>query len=203
MKKNIESLNKFFKSEYEQYGGIDLLIKYVMSETIAPIEDYTNVANIVKNNVHTQISGDLLIIGAYSAIGWTNPQNELLNVLNVMYPYFPDEGKAIIHYLNSNLIYTKTNMKGNSDYLNELYKTLDYDVPFVNNRLRIAEHCPKESVKYYAEALKNIQVVYSKEDVMQFPIEHFLQPRSFINEHILGTHISYVNYKTLSDKIKL
>lgn len=200
--KNIEAYNKKAKESFEKYGGIDLLTKYVMSETLAPIEDYENVANIIRSNYHRCISGKLLIIGAYSVINWSSSENELLGILNLMYEYLPDEERAIIHYLNASQAYVRNDLKENEECMIELRKTLNFSMPFVYNRCRIAECSTKEEAKkYYREALDNVQEIFLEENIMKLPLEHFLEPQSFINEFILGTHMIKARYDEIKEKL--
>lgn len=72
------------------------------------------------------------------------------------------------------------------EYKTELHASLNHNVPFVNNRCRIAELSSKEEAKkYYSEAIDNAQEVLSENQTMELPVEHFLEPQSFINEFIL------------------
>ena len=194
--KGIEELNKKFKAEYENYGGLELFTKYVMSETIAPIENYENVVNIIMQNYHKQTSVELLIVGAYLAIMWSHSDSELLGVLNSIQPRLTDKEKAIIHYLNAyKLFIWDKNYKTKQEYKAELYASLKFNTLFVNNRCRLAEISTiEEAKKYYAEALNNVQEVLSEDQITELPIEHFLEPQSFINEFILGTSITKDTY---------
>jgi hypothetical protein len=201
---NVNEYNKNIKREFENRGGIDLLTKYVMSEILPPIDDFENAVNIIKTNYHHQMSGELLIIGAYLAIKWTYLKNELLEILNLMYDYFPDRDKAIINYLNALQIYTRDeHIKRNEEYRSQLNKSMGYKIPFVYNRCQMAEVVHEYEIKKcYEDALKNVEIVFSEQDIMQMPLEHFLDPQSFIKEYILGTQISYVNYEIIKEKIK-
>ena len=203
--KKIEEYNKQAKKDFEKYGGIDLLTKYIMSETLSPIEDYGNVVNIIRSNYHKLISGKLLIIGAYSATNWLSSQNELLAILELMYDHMPNTEKAIIHYLKADNIYVKNSLKENSKYLFELHKSISFtDVPFVNNHRRIAEiSSGSDAKKHYNTALLNIQKVYSEDEISELAsLEALLNPQSFINEFILGTHISSVIYEEIKNKLQ-
>ena len=50
------------------------------------------------------------------------------------------------------------------------------------------------------EALDNITTVYSAEECEQITTEQFVDTDEFINEHILGAHMSYVVYETLLER---
>lgn len=203
--KVVSALNIKCRCDFEKNGGIDNLTQYVMSETIAPIEDYVNVVNIIRSNYCAQISGELLIIGAYLATQWTSSENELLTILELMYEHMPNKEKAIIHYLKADRIYVKNGLKENAEYLSELHKSLEFtDVLFVNNRRRIAElSSGNEARKYYREALSNVQKVYSQEEMSETTsLEDLLSPQSFINEFILGTYISSLTYEEIKEKME-
>ena len=197
--KKVEELNKKLKSEYERHGGLELLTKYIMSETIAPIEDYENVVKIIRENYNEQINVELLIVGAYSALLWMHSSNEMLEILNLMCPFLPDRERSIIHYLNAYKLYiTDGDYASQREYYEELYASLIPNVPFVNNRLKIAELLTgTEAQKYYTEAMNNIQEIFSKDDVPEFSAKCALSTQGFIDELILGTHITKEQYKEM------
>ena len=201
--KEIDRFNKKAKEEFEMHGGINLLTKYVMSETLPPIEDYENAVNIIRANYHSQISGELLIIGAYLAIQWTHSTNEILEILNLMYPYLPEKEKSIVNYLNAQQLYIRdANYLTNEAYRDELIKSIGFNVPFVNNHCKLAEILPlNEARRYYEYAMKNIVKVNSEEEIMDMTIENFINPDSFINEFILGTDISWLHFDEIKKKL--
>ena len=203
MSHKIEELNKRYKAEYESNESLELFTKYVMSETIAPIEDYENVVNLIRQNYHKYISVELLMVGAYSAIMWTHSDNEMLEMLNLMKSYLPNRERAIVHYLNAYKIYTlDKEYLTNLDYLAELRASLAYDVTFVNNRLHIAKLSTIEDAKkYYAEAISNVQKVFSENQIIEYTVEHFLDPQTFINEFILGLNMSIERYNEIKKKV--
>lgn len=204
-RKNMNGIeyNKIIKVNYEKIGGIDLLTKYVMSEILAPIEDFENAINIIRDNYYLYTSGQLLIIGSYLSIKWTVSRNELLEILNLMYDYLPKREKAIVNYLNALKIYTNNkNYAKSEQYRHELTKSIQLNTPFVFNRCELAEIVNRnEAQKYYKDALNYVEVVSSEQDIHEMSFEHFLDPQLFINEHILGTHLSYVNYEVIKDKV--
>ena len=204
MNSKIEELNKTYKAEYEKQGGLDRFVKYVMSETISPIEDYPNIVNLIRANYHKQINGELLIIGAYLAIQWTEHYNELLDILNMMRPCFPDKEKAIVHYLNAYKLYVRDeNYLSNPYYKMELRESIRYNIPFVNNRFQLAECSAKEDAqRLFGEALKNVQEIFSEEAIMKLPLEHFLEPQSFINEFILGICMTEDRHNDIKRKME-
>lgn len=198
----MEELNKQLKTEYERYGGLESLTKYILSETVAPIEDYENVVTIIRENYNRHVSVELLIVGAYSSLFWTNSSNEMLEVLNLMSPFLPDKEKGIIHYLNAyKLRMIDCDYSSQQEYYEELYASLLSDVPFVNNRLKIAELLTgSDAQKYYAEAIDNVQEIFSEDKVSNISSECFLSIQSFIDEFILGTHVTRERYDEMVAK---
>ena len=50
--------------------------------------------------------------------------------------------------------------------------------------------------------MRNVIKVSSLEEYQQMSTEQFLEPKAYINEHILGTHISSVNYKVIIETMR-
>jgi hypothetical protein len=200
----IEVYNKNIREEFEKKGGIDLLTKYVMSEIIPPVGDYFNAINIIRANYHLQISGELLIIGAYLTTQWTSDYNDLLGILNLMYNSFPVKERSIVNYLNACEISMKDNKyyRNNSKYIEELKKSICFNTPFVYNHYKLAEVSTRiKARKYYTDALNNVIKINSEIDINNTPFTYFLEPCNFINENILGTHLTYVNFNEITEKI--
>ena len=42
------SYNEALRNEYEQTGNVEALEKYIISETLPPIEDFQNAVNIIR-----------------------------------------------------------------------------------------------------------------------------------------------------------
>ena len=204
MNLSVDELNRKLKDEYEGNGGLELFTKYVMSEALPPIEDYENIVRIIRENYHKQISVDLLIIGAYCAIYWTHSDSEMLEILNLLRPFLPDKQRAIVHYLNAyKLRLLDDDYLSNHIYQTELTASLITNVAFVNSRLMIAELLPeKEAKKYYSDAVDNVQEVFTEEELGEISQEYSLDPQSFINEFILGTHLIYDKYNEIVKKSK-
>lgn len=110
--------------------------------------------------------------------------------------------RAIVHYLNAyKLLIRDENYLSKKEYQVELNASLIPNVPFVNNRYWIAEFLKdREAKKYYREALDNVQKIFSEEDL---PVEYYLEPQSFINEFIVGTHITRERYNEIYKKANL
>lgn len=199
----LEVINQKIRMEFENKGGLELLVKFVMSEILSPIEDFQSAINIIRKNYHKCVNCQLLIIGSFLISSWNFGKNEFLCILNSMHDFLPDKYKAIVHFLNAYDIIQQDeeNMDFNKCY-SELMKTLDYNINFVYNYYHIANLVnAKESVAYYQNALNNVLVVNSEEDIMKLNVEYFLNPESFINERILGTHLNFVTYDFLEKEL--
>lgn len=98
--------NSILHREYEKTRNIHVLEKYVVSETLSPIEDYGNAVRIIRENYRNAVSCRLLIIGAHIVSKWCfdDNHNDFLNLLNEMYPFLPAAEKGIISFLNAHHI---------------------------------------------------------------------------------------------------
>ena len=204
---NVETYNKQLCKEYESSGTIELLERYVVSEILPPIADFPNAIKLIRTNYPCQISSKLLIIGAELLSGWDCGDNEMLEMLNSMYPYLSTQEKAIVCYLNANhLSFQDKNYERNPAYQKHLLKSLEYNVSFVKNRIRLADfyaktaHTQSTAKKLYQEAVKNIVTVFTLEEIQQRPVEQFVAPDSYINEFILGTCMAYISFEELVAK---
>jgi len=201
-RKEVHQINRQCKEEYERYGGIEFLTKYIMSELISPIEDYENVISIIRNNYYSQISGEILLIGAYLNIQWSSSDNEILQILHSMYPYLPSKEKAIVNYLNAHQIFIKDkDYRRNERYKTELEKSIEYDVKFVNNHIKMAGLLCEEGARaHYTVALANVVEIF--DEATETDWSFLLTPQSFIGEFILGTRTSASHYKYIAERCR-
>jgi hypothetical protein len=203
---NVNAYNKQIRQEYEKEQSIELLEKYVLSETLCPIEDFGNAVKIIRANYGHKISCRLLIIGAYLFSVWCldETHNELLAILNEMYPHLSAKEQAIVCYLNANhLRHRDRQNKKKKERERYLLQSLEYEGHFVYNRVMLAElYTGEKAKKMYREAVEHIVTVDSLEDIHKITIEQFVDPQFFIDEHILGIRISDSNYETLMQKQK-
>ena len=199
---DIVAYNKQLCQAYKKNKSIELLEKYVVSETIPPIADYGNAVKIIRSSYSCQVNSTLLIIGAYLTSGWVSGDNELLEILNKMYEHLPLKEQSIICFLNAHhLRFRDDNYIKSHAYQKYLLDSLKNGVSFVKNRVYLAElYTKNDAKKMYQKAITNIIKVHSAEEIAQMPVEQFVEPQNFINEHILGTHITYLNYETLIEK---
>lgn len=61
--------------------------------------------------------------------------------------------------------------------------------------------CGEESKAHYHKAISNIVKVYTEIDIAQMTIDDFIEPESFINEFILGTHIPAHKFNDLKNSV--
>ena len=97
----IYAYNEYLRQEYERTHDISVLEKYIVSETVCPIEDFENAKKLIRAHYREQTNSTLLIIGAHLAQYWGVDHNDFLDILNAMYDYLPTEEQAIISYLRA------------------------------------------------------------------------------------------------------
>jgi hypothetical protein len=130
----------------------------------------------------------------------------MLEMLNEMYEYLHPKEKAIISFLNArHLRFRDEAYAMNSDYQEYLYESLKYQGSFVNNRVYLAELYTKNKAArkaklMYQEAINNVIKVFTAVDLKSMTDEHFAESQTFIDEYILGTHLSCVSYEILIEK---
>ena len=194
--------NDMLRQEFELRKDIYSLTRFVLSETLTPICDYANAVELIRANFHRCTSGQLLIIGAFLISTWLPQVNDFLQVLNVMHASFPEREQAIIHYLNAyHMFMHEDNYRHNPDYYSELVKSTSFKTKFVYNHYRLAEITSGQAARNNVEeALQNVIKVYTYEELRGMTTDSLADPQEFINEHILGTHISQPNYELLQQR---
>ena len=190
MKTDIEEFNEKIKEEYEKTKNPKALEKYIMSETLAPIEDYENVAKLVYENYENLPDNKLLFVGAHSSSFWCPDKiNYPLSILTKKYESLTKNEKALTSFLKAYHIRMsdRNNYQKNAEYKRELLVSLEYDGKFVNNRLFLAELDKKLDDKSVCEdILSNISEIVTVDDINKLTMEDFLNPQYFIDEFILG-----------------
>lgn len=200
---NVVEYNIKLREEYEKTHSIDALEKYVLSETLAPIEDFENAVRLIRESYEHAVSCNLMIIGAFLCSEWCfgDTDNDLLHILNEMYPQLSLQKKGIVDFLNAHEIYFRdqSHYRVNPQYERLLRQSIDENPHCVRSRAYLAELYSESSRAtartFYEDAIAHILEVLSAAKLKKMCIEDFLQPEAFIQEHILGTHISYVNYE--------
>ena len=204
---NAVNYNAYLREKFEKDGGIEVLLRYILSETIPPIADFYNAIKIIRENKKIYKNSTLLIIGSHLISEWTVDDNDLLDDLNKMRDELSEKELAIMHYLNANHIFSRSaDCTNNPEYQENLMHSLKYRGPFVNNRLLLSNHYRSKApfnVQLFKEAIENIVHVSYQEDLKKMTTEAFAEPEAYINEFILGIEQSYVNYESLLEKVGL
>lgn len=195
---DIERLNKQLQREFNEERNYRTLERYVMSELLTPIEDYINAIDIIKRNSNLIEGIDLYYVAAYLCAEWISGANEFLERLNSIIHMVEDKDKAIIYYLNAHAIScSEENWRKCDKYRDNLVKSIDYSTnyKFVNNRLGLsAISVGEEERNYLKEAIANVEKIETKETLMSKTIDYWLSSQRFIDEFILGTHLSQEVY---------
>lgn len=197
---DVLSYNRYLSEYFASNPSVEVLSRYVVSETLSPIGDYPHAIKLIRDNYPLYTDTTLLIIGAYLASGWTYERNDLLEMLNNKIEQLSERDKAIVYYLNAYHLRTiDENYIQNPAYLENLCKSTEIRVPFVSNYLYLSEaqEDRKSSEVLFEQAIRNIQKIYSSEEIAQLAVEQFTSPVFFINEFILRTHLSHVTYESI------
>ena len=195
---DIEMLNEELKKEFNDNKSYFSLERYVMSELLSPIEDFYNAINIIRRNINFNEGLNLYYIAAYLSAELLLESNDFLEKLNSMINVVKDNDKAIIYYLNAySISCSMENWRNNENYKCNLLKSIEHskNINFVNNRFDVAKIFEgKEAEHYLAEALTNVEIVETKETLKTKTIDYWLSSQRFVDEFILGTHLSQEVY---------
>ncbi len=204
----IIELNKELRNQYEKTGDYRIFERYVVSELIAPIEDFDNAIALIRENYSSFISTKLLLIGAYILSFWHHSkENDFLCILNNMYPFMDVCNQSIIDYLNAYQIrQTDKDYNNRKDYYVYLEKSLSYKAKFLNNRLQLAEFYSNKGEAAKLEEIKKtvleqVEKIVYEADVKKLPDEFFVEPDEYIKEFILGTSRSHISYEALIERL--
>ena len=200
---DIYSYNKYLCEEYKNKRTSETLSRYVISEVLSPIEDYINALSIIRNCPDDILDFNLLTVGAFWSSEWEcSVHNEFLYILNSRMQKLSLQERSIVCYLNAyDLIFKDIQYKSNSKYERYLCESIKYWDGFVFNFTHLAElYTGKHSKELYEKALSNVICVKSIEEIKSMTSKDFINIQNYINEHILGTHISYINYELLIEK---
>ena len=205
--KRVAIFNEQMRDKFLQTGDYIDFERYVMSESLYLIEDYGNMIKLIRENSYRFLNIKLLFIGSHLISCDNYGRNDLLEILNILYPYFPDREKAIVSYLNAYDINMNQVSYGYSyDYRSDpqykqyLIQSTQFDIPFVYNRMLLAEISSEEDAKrLYRKAKGSVKVIYDDEPG-ETSLEEDIQPDGFIEEFITGTTISKEKYAELCEK---
>lgn len=197
-------LNEQLLHEFELNSTKETFTKYVMSELLSPIEDFRNATELICKYFFEYSALSLTIIGAHLYTEWPEAENGkcLLDILNTMYQCLQPSEQAIVSYLNALRIRkTDSDYLHNKEYRSHLEESISYDTPFVYNKYWYSQIVSKfKARKYLSDARANVQHVMTENELMNIPIEYFIDPQNYINEHILGIELSGPNYQWMFQK---
>lgn len=205
MSNDILLYNMLLKKEYEETHNVEVLEKYVISETIAPIEDYTNAISIIRKNYQYGVSSKLMIVGAEMFEFWPQlgEENDFITVLNCIMPYLPISEQAIVSYLNAVQIsrIEEDNYQHNPAYEYHLRTALSKWNQLVKCRERLAELCnAKEALQLITEAIELVDQAAQEETNVNMNPSDYVNIDAYINEFIIGSNVTSEYYQTLISK---
>lgn len=197
---NIVEYNEYLCQKFEETKDVGVLLRYVITESLSPICDYENMIRIIRRHKSAYKNATLLLLGAFWLTYWfRDEENDLLKELNLLRSSMSEEELAITYYLNAcHLRFTNEDYKNHPEYRENLLLSIGCNVPFVDNRVLLAEISPlEEKQKLYVEALRNVIHVPTLSETMSTPDEIFAEPDKFIGEFITGTHPNSSHYMEL------
>lgn len=194
----MELLNIQLRKEFCGDKKYDTLERYVMSEILSPIADYYNAIEIILQNSNLIEDLNLYYVAAYLCAEWMPERTLFLEKLNGMLEEVGDRDKAIIYYLNAHY-YSRTEeaWRESEKYKWYLLKSVEHsgNCKFVNNRLDLARVSQaKEARQYLEDAHSRVIEVLTEEDLANISLDYRLSSQSFVDEFILGTHMTQQIY---------
>ena len=201
------NLNILLKNELMKNRNENNLEAYIMSEISSPYEDFYNAIYVLQDNLDIINNLNLLFIGSYLTSYCHYDKNIFLQLLNKNVKRYNIEKQSIIYYLNAmHIIATKDNWKNSFDYVEYLKKSVELSSSFrfVNNKLYLSEVSNKEeALKLLKQAINNVVHIYSKEELSISNNDNVPNCAMYINEFILGTHITYVIFDELKKNLPI
>ena len=192
---NIELLNTKLEKQFAQTGTYNDFEKYAMSELLSPIEDYFNFVKLVDNNSCIIQGFNLFFIAAYINSVWHIKNQSFLVRLNKEIANLNDYNKSIIYYLNA-LDIKYSDETDRQKYINFLHKSVECskNIKFAYNRLELYRVLGTSDIDLFEEAKRNVVEVNTYDSLKEKNTDWWLSSQRYINEFILGTHISDSNY---------
>lgn len=200
---NVYEFEEEFKLKMN--NSADDAIRFALLETIPPIADYSWAIAILKDNYSKYKDFRMAVLTTFLISTWENyRKNDFITELNSFLEGADDEQKAIIYYLNAYDIFMHSEIVNKKDeYIELLNKSVDLNTKFVYNYYRLAQVSNKRQAKrLIKKALLNIARVYSDSECEGLQLSDFISYESFLNEKILGTTLTRVNYLEISTFMK-
>lgn len=184
--------------------SIDDLIAYIIFKIQSPMEDYYWAIDFLKHIYPQKKDVRLAILGAYLSSTWLSVSNNpFLPQLDEYLPSVDDQTKAIIYYLHAYDLYLKCDDNYPQQYFDNLRLSISYSKRFALNYVRLAEVSERKEARLLLDiAIKNVEKVWTEEQLQQETEESFITYQSFVDEFILGVDISSFEYKDLVRKRK-
>lgn len=179
------------------------LLRYILFEMRAPIEDYYLAIDLLKENYPKNHDIRFAILGAYLTSTWFSfKKNDFLEFLDTYLEKTDNQNKAIIYYLHAYDIWQKMDKcfprKYPKEYGDYLQKSISCSERFVFNYVRLAEiSTGRKAHELLGQAIANVEKVWDEEQLKKLPDEHWLKYDTFINEFILGVEMNEYSYKDL------
>ena len=95
-----ERRNRELRLRFETERTAEVFYAYIATELETPIEDYANVARLVRENLDL-CGSDLLFIAAFGIITWTAEENDMLAYMAAGLKDYSDYEKAVYYYLEA------------------------------------------------------------------------------------------------------
>ncbi len=202
---NVDELNVQLREEFLKRKDYSSLEKYVMSELLSPIEDYSNAVNIICGNLDLLKGLNLLFIATYLNSEYHLGHDDLLGKLKSSLNDIDDKDKSIIYFLEAyDIICNDKNWRKNKRCLECLSKSIELssDFSFSRNRFYMAQCAKRSLAKEYAiQALKNVKIKYDKDSLHGLSEDYWLSSQNYIDEFILGTSITEVLYESKKETL--
>lgn len=200
---NVYEFEEEFKLKMN--NSADDAMRFALLETIPPIADYSWAIAILKDSYSKYKDFRIAVLTTFLISTWENyRKNDFITELNSFLEGADDEQKAIIYYLNAYDIFMHREIVNKRDeYIELLNKSVSLDTKFVYNYYRLAQVSNKRQAKrLIKKALLNIERVYSDSECEGLQLSDFVSYESFLNEEILGTTLTRVNYLEIKNLYK-
>lgn len=187
---DIYEVNRALREQFLQSKSEKVLIPYIMSEVLYPIEDYPNVVKLLKENFDIITDVRLLYMGSHLLSWWKFEDNFFLDILFRKLPTMTPFEQAIVYYLKADDLNTlkKTDyeFKQYKEYLRKSV-ALSKGCRFASNRYFLAENESVFQAKILLqEAWEMVEKTHPTEERGEVPLSYRLDIQNWINEFILG-----------------
>ena len=191
---NVELNNQKYREAFEREHTNQSFTAYVLSEIQTPIEDYRNSIRLILEQAEEHPIPLLWLCAAEMSIYWEKESvNPALDLLKSNYDSLSHAEKAMFHYLQAKQIdlNSKISKTHNTDYRNELERSVSFQTQFVYNRIALAQiSSTARAMALYQEALSFVHHAETMDTFLLQMMEDELDPKIYLNEFVLGVSIS-------------